>query len=177
MVIMEFTVHLGLPCLLFLICFFRTLIWSIRLFLLFKSVASRTKKEDRLWEVLVLWWGGRVVATDPALPVQKMRFNFMGWGGLCDCDYYPCSSWRSCSGLVDIVFSPAGPPELFEAWLLHFSLEEKKGEISELLGKSPSIRSLYSKMVSLAPWVLPSFLQANTERFVAWRYLWHYMFL
>lgn len=69
--------------------------------------------------------------------------------------------------LVDIVFSPAGPPELFEAWLLQFSLEEKKGVISELLGNSPSIRSLYSKMVSLAPWVLPSFLQANTERFVA----------
>ncbi|XP_034269082.1 BSD domain-containing protein 1 isoform X5 [Pantherophis guttatus] len=45
---------------------------------------------------------------------------------------------------------PDGPPELFEAWLLHFSLEEKKGEISELLGKSPSIRSLYSKMVPVA---------------------------
>ncbi|XP_058051807.1 BSD domain-containing protein 1 isoform X2 [Ahaetulla prasina] len=45
---------------------------------------------------------------------------------------------------------PDGPPELFEAWLLHFSLEEKKGEISELLGNSPSIRSLYSKMVPVA---------------------------
>ncbi|XP_058051808.1 BSD domain-containing protein 1 isoform X3 [Ahaetulla prasina] len=44
---------------------------------------------------------------------------------------------------------PDGPPELFEAWLLHFSLEEKKGEISELLGNSPSIRSLYSKMEEL----------------------------
>ncbi|KAM3829699.1 BSD domain-containing protein 1 isoform 5-T6 [Vipera latastei] len=43
-----------------------------------------------------------------------------------------------------------GPPELFEAWLLHFSLEEKKGQISELLGNSPSIRSLYSKMVPVA---------------------------
>ncbi|KAG8142977.1 putative BSD domain-containing protein, partial [Naja naja] len=45
---------------------------------------------------------------------------------------------------------PDGPPELFEAWLLHFSLEEKKGEISGLLGNSPSIRSLYSKMVPVA---------------------------
>uniref|UniRef100_A0A8C5S634 BSD domain containing 1 n=1 Tax=Laticauda laticaudata TaxID=8630 RepID=A0A8C5S634_LATLA len=45
---------------------------------------------------------------------------------------------------------PDGPPELFEAWLLRFSLEEKKGEISGLLGNSPSIRSLYSKMVPVA---------------------------
>ncbi|XP_044280855.1 BSD domain-containing protein 1 isoform X4 [Varanus komodoensis] len=45
---------------------------------------------------------------------------------------------------------PDGPPELFEAWLLQFNLEEKKGVISELLVKSPSIRSLYSKMVPVA---------------------------
>ncbi|XP_070620568.1 BSD domain-containing protein 1 isoform X3 [Erythrolamprus reginae] len=45
---------------------------------------------------------------------------------------------------------PDGPPELFEAWLSHFSTEDKKGEISELLGNSPSIRSLYSKMVPVA---------------------------
>ncbi|ETE65827.1 BSD domain-containing protein 1 [Ophiophagus hannah] len=62
----------------------------------------------------------------------------------------PCPLIRSCGGLVDVVFSPAGPPELFEDWLLHFSLEEKKGEISGLLGNSPSIRSLYSKMVPVA---------------------------
>ncbi|XP_033013425.1 BSD domain-containing protein 1 isoform X2 [Lacerta agilis] len=45
---------------------------------------------------------------------------------------------------------PDGPSQLFEAWLLHFNLEEKKGEISELLVNSPSIRSLYSKMVPVA---------------------------
>ncbi|XP_015263558.1 PREDICTED: BSD domain-containing protein 1 isoform X3 [Gekko japonicus] len=45
---------------------------------------------------------------------------------------------------------PDGPSELFEAWLSHFDLEEKKKEISELLGSSPSIRSLYTKMVPVA---------------------------
>ncbi|XP_066494435.1 BSD domain-containing protein 1 isoform X2 [Tiliqua scincoides] len=45
---------------------------------------------------------------------------------------------------------PDGPMELFEAWLSHFNLEEKKVEISELLVNSPSIRSLYSKMVPAA---------------------------
>ncbi|XP_058159956.1 BSD domain-containing protein 1 isoform X2 [Dasypus novemcinctus] len=41
---------------------------------------------------------------------------------------------------------PDGPPELFDAWLSQFCLEEKKGEISELLVGSPSIRALYTKM-------------------------------
>nr|XP_056702861.1 BSD domain-containing protein 1 isoform X1 [Euleptes europaea] len=45
---------------------------------------------------------------------------------------------------------PDGPSELFEAWLSHFNLEEKKKEVSELLGSSPSIRSLYTKMVPVA---------------------------
>uniref|UniRef100_A0ACB8FQH9 BSD domain-containing protein 1 n=1 Tax=Sphaerodactylus townsendi TaxID=933632 RepID=A0ACB8FQH9_9SAUR len=45
---------------------------------------------------------------------------------------------------------PDGPSELFEAWLSCFNLEEKKKEISELLGSSPSIRSLYTKMVPVA---------------------------
>nr|XP_060640108.1 BSD domain-containing protein 1 isoform X1 [Anolis sagrei ordinatus] len=45
---------------------------------------------------------------------------------------------------------PDGPSQLFEAWLSHFNLEEKKGEISDLLVNSPSIRSLYSKMVPAA---------------------------
>uniref|UniRef100_A0A2K5D7L1 BSD domain containing 1 n=1 Tax=Aotus nancymaae TaxID=37293 RepID=A0A2K5D7L1_AOTNA len=45
---------------------------------------------------------------------------------------------------------PDGPPELFEAWLSQFCLEEKKGEISELLVGSPSIRALYTKMVPAA---------------------------
>lgn len=45
---------------------------------------------------------------------------------------------------------PDGPPELFDAWLSQFCLEEKKGEISELLVESPSIRALYTKMVPAA---------------------------
>ncbi|XP_034015217.1 BSD domain-containing protein 1 isoform X2 [Thalassophryne amazonica] len=45
---------------------------------------------------------------------------------------------------------PDGPPEQFDSWLSTFSLDEKKGEISELLVNSPSIRSLYSKMVPAA---------------------------
>ncbi|XP_004678804.1 PREDICTED: BSD domain-containing protein 1 [Condylura cristata] len=45
---------------------------------------------------------------------------------------------------------PDGPPELFDSWLSQFCLEEKKGEISELLVGSPSIRALYTKMVPAA---------------------------
>ncbi|KAJ8385561.1 hypothetical protein AAFF_G00185150 [Aldrovandia affinis] len=45
---------------------------------------------------------------------------------------------------------PDGPPQQFEAWLQGFSLEEKKGEISEHLVSSPSIRALYTKMVPAA---------------------------
>ncbi|XP_075409706.1 BSD domain-containing protein 1 isoform X2 [Tenrec ecaudatus] len=45
---------------------------------------------------------------------------------------------------------PDGPPELFDAWLSQFCLEEKKGQISELLVDSPSIRALYTKMVPAA---------------------------
>ncbi|XP_072313631.1 BSD domain-containing protein 1 [Eucyclogobius newberryi] len=45
---------------------------------------------------------------------------------------------------------PDGPPEQFDSWLCSFSLEEKKGEISELLVNSPSIRALYTKMVPAA---------------------------
>ncbi|NXH14295.1 BSDC1 protein, partial [Bucco capensis] len=45
---------------------------------------------------------------------------------------------------------PDGPAELFEAWLSQFNLEEKKGEIAELLATSPSIRALYTKMVPVA---------------------------
>ncbi|NWI39024.1 BSDC1 protein, partial [Picathartes gymnocephalus] len=44
----------------------------------------------------------------------------------------------------------AGPAELLEAWLAQFKLEEKKGEIAELLATSPSIRALYTKMVPVA---------------------------
>ncbi|XP_004850913.1 BSD domain-containing protein 1 isoform X2 [Heterocephalus glaber] len=45
---------------------------------------------------------------------------------------------------------PDGPLELFDTWLSEFCLEEKKGEISELLVDSPSIRALYTKMVPAA---------------------------
>ncbi|XP_045154761.1 BSD domain-containing protein 1 isoform X2 [Echinops telfairi] len=45
---------------------------------------------------------------------------------------------------------PDGPPELFDAWLSQFCLEEKKGQISELLVDSPSIRAFYTKMVPAA---------------------------
>ncbi|XP_034714437.1 BSD domain-containing protein 1 [Etheostoma cragini] len=45
---------------------------------------------------------------------------------------------------------PDGPPEQFDNWLSNFSLEDKKGEISELLVNSPSIRALYTKMVPVA---------------------------
>ncbi|XP_037356841.1 BSD domain-containing protein 1 [Talpa occidentalis] len=45
---------------------------------------------------------------------------------------------------------PDGPPELFDSWLSQFCLEEKKGEISDLLVGSPSIRALYTKMVPAA---------------------------
>ncbi|KAF7658469.1 hypothetical protein LDENG_00012550 [Lucifuga dentata] len=45
---------------------------------------------------------------------------------------------------------PDGPPEQFDNWLSTFILEEKKGEISELLVNSPSIRALYTKMVPAA---------------------------
>ncbi|CAB1448151.1 unnamed protein product [Pleuronectes platessa] len=45
---------------------------------------------------------------------------------------------------------PDGPPEKFDNWLSSFCLEDKKGEISELLVNSPSIRSLYTKMVPAA---------------------------
>ncbi|KAJ3612961.1 hypothetical protein NHX12_019218 [Muraenolepis orangiensis] len=45
---------------------------------------------------------------------------------------------------------PDGPLEQFDNWLSSFGLEERKGEISELLVNSPSIRSLYTKMVPAA---------------------------
>ncbi|XP_036928130.1 BSD domain-containing protein 1 isoform X2 [Acanthopagrus latus] len=45
---------------------------------------------------------------------------------------------------------PDGPLEQFDNWLCSFNLEDKKGEISELLVSSPSIRALYTKMVPAA---------------------------
>lgn len=48
------------------------------------------------------------------------------------------------------IFHVVGPLEQFDSWLSTFSLDEKKGDISELLVNSPSIRALYTKMV----WVM-----------------------
>ncbi|NXF21816.1 BSDC1 protein, partial [Rhodinocichla rosea] len=73
----------------------------------------------------------------------------------------PCVSlllWPSISpvkppqtqGFLSLCLSQTGPAELLEAWLAQFSLEEKKGEIAELLATSPSIRALYTKMVPVA---------------------------
>ncbi|XP_074516129.1 BSD domain-containing protein 1 isoform X2 [Sebastes fasciatus] len=45
---------------------------------------------------------------------------------------------------------PDGPPEQFDNWLSGFSLEDKKGEISDHLVNSPSVRALYTKMVPVA---------------------------
>ncbi|XP_028674481.1 BSD domain-containing protein 1 [Erpetoichthys calabaricus] len=45
---------------------------------------------------------------------------------------------------------PDGPAEVFDAWLQEFNLEQKKGEISDLLVNSSSIRALYTKMVPAA---------------------------
>ncbi|XP_069478572.1 BSD domain-containing protein 1 isoform X2 [Ambystoma mexicanum] len=45
---------------------------------------------------------------------------------------------------------PDGPSELFESWLSQWRLQDVKGEISELLVNSPSIRALYTKMVPAA---------------------------
>uniref|UniRef100_H2MT77 BSD domain containing 1 n=1 Tax=Oryzias latipes TaxID=8090 RepID=H2MT77_ORYLA len=45
---------------------------------------------------------------------------------------------------------PDGPLEQFDSWLSTFSLDERKGDISELLVNSPSIRALYTKMVPAA---------------------------
>uniref|UniRef100_A0A4W6DJ97 BSD domain containing 1 n=1 Tax=Lates calcarifer TaxID=8187 RepID=A0A4W6DJ97_LATCA len=60
--------------------------------------------------------------------------------------------WVNLHLLVHTIFSylHLGPPEQFDNWLSSFSLEDKKGEISELLVNSPSIRALYTKMVPAA---------------------------
>ncbi|KFW72863.1 BSD domain-containing protein 1, partial [Pygoscelis adeliae] len=52
--------------------------------------------------------------------------------------------------LLSLCLPCTGPADLLEAWLSQFNLEEKKGEIAELLATSPSIRSLYTKMVPVA---------------------------
>lgn len=55
----------------------------------------------------------------------------------------------------------AGPPEQFDNWLCSFSLEDKKGEISELLVCSPSIRALYTKMVTVVAFANTYFYTAQ----------------
>ncbi|XP_013421710.1 BSD domain-containing protein 1 [Lingula anatina] len=42
---------------------------------------------------------------------------------------------------------PEGPPEKYKEWLENFQLEEKKGEISELLVARVEVRSLYTQLV------------------------------
>lgn len=62
----------------------------------------------------------------------------------------------------------AGPPEQFDNWLSSFSLEDKKGEISELLVNSPSIRALYTKMVCTVAFVNAYFIRSqNLDLFYA----------
>lgn len=60
--------------------------------------------------------------------------------------------WYLLSILMRSYYCP-GPPEQFDNWLSSFSLEDKKGEISELLVNSPSIRALYTKMVCIVAFV------------------------
>ncbi len=60
------------------------------------------------------------------------------------------SLWRV---LMRSYYYCPGPPEQFDNWLSSFSLEDKKGEISELLVNSPSIRALYTKMVCIVAFV------------------------
>ncbi|XP_069751155.1 BSD domain-containing protein 1 isoform X2 [Narcine bancroftii] len=45
---------------------------------------------------------------------------------------------------------PDGPLELYDAWVADFNLDDQKGEISDLLVNSPSVRALYTKMVPAA---------------------------
>ena len=42
---------------------------------------------------------------------------------------------------------PSGPPEKFEEWLKEFNLENKKGDISQLLVANVEVRSLYTQLV------------------------------
>ncbi|XP_032900697.1 BSD domain-containing protein 1 isoform X2 [Amblyraja radiata] len=41
---------------------------------------------------------------------------------------------------------PDGPLELYDEWVAGFNLDERKGEISDLLVNSPSVRALYTNM-------------------------------
>ncbi|XP_059805111.1 BSD domain-containing protein 1 isoform X2 [Hypanus sabinus] len=45
---------------------------------------------------------------------------------------------------------PDGPLELYDEWVAGFNLDDQKGEISNLLVNSPSVRALYTKMVPAA---------------------------
>ncbi|CAF99045.1 unnamed protein product, partial [Tetraodon nigroviridis] len=65
-----------------------------------------------------------------------------------DCDVITLMA--TPTGTTEVYDSSKGPPEQFENWLSTFRLEEMKGEISELLVNSPSIRALYTKMVPAA---------------------------
>ena len=44
---------------------------------------------------------------------------------------------------------PEGPQADYDAWLKDFVIEEKKGDISELLVANADVRSLYTQMVNV----------------------------
>ena len=44
---------------------------------------------------------------------------------------------------------PSGPKEAFDDWLSTFTLDSKKGDISELLVANVEVRSLYTQLVSV----------------------------
>ena len=45
---------------------------------------------------------------------------------------------------------PDGPPDHYETWQESFDLDERKGEISDLLVANTDVRALFTKLVSLA---------------------------
>lgn len=45
---------------------------------------------------------------------------------------------------------PNGPPELYEAWLESFSLDEQNNEITDIMCNYPETRQIYTKLVPLA---------------------------
>ncbi|NXI49188.1 BSDC1 protein, partial [Chloroceryle aenea] len=62
----------------------------------------------------------------------------------------PYDSAKVSVSFPELLSEVQSPAELLEAWLSQFNLEEKKGEIAELLATSPSIWALYTKMVPVA---------------------------
>lgn len=44
---------------------------------------------------------------------------------------------------------PTGEPELFKEWVKTFSMDQVKGDISELLVSKVEVRALYTKLVNM----------------------------